>query len=88
DEAPQIVSSSTEQVVTEPDSPVLNANADEFVQEDIADFDGNMFYNAPLTLVFKEAESFSTYHDPSNMHELHKKHCLSDRWTKNLQLNK
>ncbi|GKD14181.1 retrovirus-related pol polyprotein from transposon TNT 1-94 [Tanacetum coccineum] len=83
DEAPQIVSSSTEQVVTEPDSPVLNANADEFVQEDVADFDGNMFYNAPPTPVFEEAESSSTYHDPSNMHEFHQKHRSSDRWTKN-----
>ncbi|GJZ90414.1 integrase, catalytic region, zinc finger, CCHC-type containing protein [Tanacetum coccineum] len=57
DEAPQIVSSLAEQVVTEPNSPVLNENADEFVQEDVADFDGNMFYNAPPTPVFEEAES-------------------------------
>ncbi|GKC92887.1 hypothetical protein Tco_1158329, partial [Tanacetum coccineum] len=42
DEAPQIVSSSAEQVDTEPNSLVLNDNADEFVQEDVADFDGNM----------------------------------------------
>ncbi|GKE36765.1 hypothetical protein Tco_1460170, partial [Tanacetum coccineum] len=33
DEAPQIVSSLGEQVATEPNSPVLNENADEFVQE-------------------------------------------------------
>ncbi|GJS50581.1 hypothetical protein Tco_0623943 [Tanacetum coccineum] len=51
DEAPQIVSSSAEQVATEPNSPVLNENADEFVQEDVADFDGNVFYNAPPTPV-------------------------------------
>ncbi|GKB17464.1 retrovirus-related pol polyprotein from transposon TNT 1-94 [Tanacetum coccineum] len=38
-----------EQVVTKPNSPVLNENADEFVQEDVADFDGNVFYNAPST---------------------------------------
>ncbi|GKD52999.1 retrovirus-related pol polyprotein from transposon TNT 1-94, partial [Tanacetum coccineum] len=69
DEAPQIVSSSAEQVATELNSPILNANADEFVQEDIADFDGNTFYNAPPTLVFEEAESSSTYQDPSYMHE-------------------
>ncbi|GJT07109.1 retrovirus-related pol polyprotein from transposon TNT 1-94 [Tanacetum coccineum] len=42
DEAPQIVSSSAEQVATEPNSPVLNENADELVQEDVADFDGNI----------------------------------------------
>ncbi|GJZ24820.1 hypothetical protein Tco_0983991 [Tanacetum coccineum] len=64
DEAPQIVSSSVEQVATEPNSPVLNENANEFIQEDVADFDGNVFYNAPPTLVFEEAESSSTYQDP------------------------
>ncbi|GJV48638.1 hypothetical protein Tco_1438850, partial [Tanacetum coccineum] len=57
DEAPQIVSSSAKQVTTEPNSPVLNENADEFVQEDVVDFDGNVFYNAPPTPVFEEAES-------------------------------
>ncbi|GJS63935.1 retrovirus-related pol polyprotein from transposon TNT 1-94 [Tanacetum coccineum] len=70
DEAPQIVSSSTKQVATEPNSPVLNEHADEFVQEYVAYFDGNVFYNAPLTPVFKEAESSSTYQDLLNMHEL------------------
>nr|GEV09604.1 retrovirus-related Pol polyprotein from transposon TNT 1-94 [Tanacetum cinerariifolium] len=45
DEAPQIVSSLAKQVATEPSSPVLNENSDEFVQEDVVDFDGNMFYN-------------------------------------------
>nr|GEY31432.1 retrovirus-related Pol polyprotein from transposon TNT 1-94 [Tanacetum cinerariifolium] len=72
---PQIVSSSTEQVVNEPNSPILNENADELVQEDVAEFDGNVFYNAPPTHVFKEAESSSTYMDPLNMHEFHQKHC-------------
>ncbi|GJR54236.1 retrovirus-related pol polyprotein from transposon TNT 1-94 [Tanacetum coccineum] len=83
DEAPQIVSSSTEQVVTEPNSPVLNENADELVQEDVAEFDGNVFYNPPQTPMFEEAESSSTFQDPSNMHEFHQKHRSSDRWTKN-----
>ncbi|GJZ98927.1 retrovirus-related pol polyprotein from transposon TNT 1-94 [Tanacetum coccineum] len=68
DEAPQIVSSLAEQVATEPNSPVLNENADEFVQEDVADFDRNVFYNAPLTPMFEEDESSLTYQDPSNMH--------------------
>nr|GEU89572.1 retrovirus-related Pol polyprotein from transposon TNT 1-94 [Tanacetum cinerariifolium] len=62
---------------------VLNENTDEFVQEDVTDFDGNVFYNAPPTPVFEEAESSSTYQDPSNMHEFHQKHHSSDRWTKN-----
>ncbi|GJY15095.1 retrovirus-related pol polyprotein from transposon TNT 1-94 [Tanacetum coccineum] len=83
DEAPQIVSSSAEQVATEPNSPVLYENADEFVQEGVADFDGNVFYNAPPTPMFEEAESSSTYQDLSNMHEFHQKHHSSDRWTKN-----
>ncbi|GJX93539.1 retrovirus-related pol polyprotein from transposon TNT 1-94 [Tanacetum coccineum] len=34
DETPQIVSSSAEQVVSEPNTPVLNDNADELIQED------------------------------------------------------
>ncbi|GJZ49662.1 retrovirus-related pol polyprotein from transposon TNT 1-94 [Tanacetum coccineum] len=64
DEAPQIVSSSTEQVASEPNTPVFNENADEFVQEDVAKFDGNVFYYPPQTPVFEEAESSSTYQDP------------------------
>nr|GEX87793.1 hypothetical protein [Tanacetum cinerariifolium] len=83
DEAPQTVSLLAEQVATEPNSSFLNANADEFVQEYVAYFDGNLFYNAPPTPVFEEAESSSTYQDPSNMHEFHQKHRSSDRWTKN-----
>nr|GEU56034.1 retrovirus-related Pol polyprotein from transposon TNT 1-94 [Tanacetum cinerariifolium] len=57
DDAPPIVVSSKEQVVTEPNSPVLNEVADEFVQEDIADFDGNMFHNAPQTPEFGISEN-------------------------------
>ncbi|GJY22378.1 retrovirus-related pol polyprotein from transposon TNT 1-94 [Tanacetum coccineum] len=83
DDSPQIVSSSEEQVATEPKSPVLNENTDEFVQEDVADFDGNVYYNPPQTPVFEVAKSYSTYQDPSNMHEFHQKHCSSDKWTKN-----
>nr|GEW67097.1 retrovirus-related Pol polyprotein from transposon TNT 1-94 [Tanacetum cinerariifolium] len=63
DEAPQIVSSSAEQVATESNSLVLNENVDELVQEDVAEFDGNVFYNPPPTSVFKEAESSLTYQD-------------------------
>nr|GEU78352.1 putative Gag-polypeptide of LTR copia-type [Tanacetum cinerariifolium] len=40
------------------------------------DFDGNVFYNAPPTPMFEEAESSSTYQDPSNMHEFHQKTSL------------
>ncbi|GKD36953.1 retrovirus-related pol polyprotein from transposon TNT 1-94 [Tanacetum coccineum] len=83
DEAPQIVSSSAKQVDTEPNSPVLNENVDELIQEDDAGFDGNVFYNAPQTPMFEEAESSSTCQDPSYMHEFHQKHRSSDKWTKN-----
>ncbi|GJV64828.1 retrovirus-related pol polyprotein from transposon TNT 1-94 [Tanacetum coccineum] len=32
---------------TEPNSLVLNENADELIQEDVVEFDGNVFYNEP-----------------------------------------
>ncbi|GJY51949.1 retrovirus-related pol polyprotein from transposon TNT 1-94 [Tanacetum coccineum] len=83
DKASQIVSSSAEQVATEPNSLVLNGNTDALVQEDIAEFDRNVFYNPPQTPMFEEAESSSTYQDPSNMHEFHQQHRLTDKWTKN-----
>ncbi|GKC03782.1 hypothetical protein Tco_0995392 [Tanacetum coccineum] len=83
DEAPQIVSSSAEQVATKLNSLVLNENADEFVQEDVADFDGNVFYNAPPTPAFEEVESSLTYQNLSDMHEFHQKHHSSEKWTKN-----
>ncbi|GJX74571.1 retrovirus-related pol polyprotein from transposon TNT 1-94 [Tanacetum coccineum] len=83
DEAPQIVSSSKEQVATTQQSPILNKNTDELIQEDDAEFDRNVFFNAPQTPMFEEAESSSTFQDPSNMHKFHQKHCSSDKWTKN-----
>ncbi|GJR60793.1 retrovirus-related pol polyprotein from transposon TNT 1-94 [Tanacetum coccineum] len=82
-EAPQIVSSSAEPVATEPNTPVSNENVDEFVQEDVAELNGNVFYNLLHTPVFEEAESSSTYQDPSNMHEFHQTHRSTDKWTKN-----
>ncbi|GJU30404.1 retrovirus-related pol polyprotein from transposon TNT 1-94 [Tanacetum coccineum] len=83
DDAPQIVSSSEDQVDTEPNSLVLNEVADEFVQEDVANFDGNIFQNAPPTPELDIAKSSSTYQDPSNMYQLHQQHRSIDRWTKN-----
>ncbi|GKC09972.1 retrovirus-related pol polyprotein from transposon TNT 1-94 [Tanacetum coccineum] len=83
DDAPQIVSSLEELVVIDPNSPVFNEVVDEFVQEDVANFDGNMFHNAPQTPEFDVAESSSTYQDLSNMHQFHQQHRLIDRWTKN-----
>ncbi|GJU12901.1 hypothetical protein Tco_1135297 [Tanacetum coccineum] len=83
DDPPQIVSSSEEQVVTEPNSPVLNEVANDFVQEDVAYFDGTTFHNAPQTPEFDVTESSLTYQDPSNMHQFHQQHRLIDRWTRN-----
>ncbi|GKA16256.1 retrovirus-related pol polyprotein from transposon TNT 1-94 [Tanacetum coccineum] len=53
DDAPQIISSLDEQVATAPNSLVMNEVADEFVQEDVADFNGYMFHDAPQNLKFK-----------------------------------
>ncbi|GJY41696.1 retrovirus-related pol polyprotein from transposon TNT 1-94 [Tanacetum coccineum] len=69
DEAPQIVSSLAEQVATEPNSPVLNENVDELVEEDVTEFNRNVFYYPPQTPIFEEAESSSIYQYPSNVHE-------------------
>nr|GEU36644.1 retrovirus-related Pol polyprotein from transposon TNT 1-94 [Tanacetum cinerariifolium] len=83
DEAPQIVSSSAELVAIEPNTPVLNENADELVQKDFAKLGGNVFYNPLQTYVIKEAESSLTYQVLSNMHEFYQKHRSTDKWTKN-----
>ncbi|GJT69321.1 retrovirus-related pol polyprotein from transposon TNT 1-94 [Tanacetum coccineum] len=45
DDAPPIVSSSEEQIATKSNSPVLNEVADEFVQEDVVDLDGNTIHH-------------------------------------------
>ncbi|GJX37083.1 hypothetical protein Tco_0250386 [Tanacetum coccineum] len=60
-EAPQVVTSSEEQVVNEQTTSVSTKNANEPVQEDIAAFDGNDFYNLFHTPVFEEAKSSSTF---------------------------
>nr|GEW16612.1 Gag-Pol polyprotein [Tanacetum cinerariifolium] len=83
DDAPPIVVSLKEQVVNEPNSLVLNEVVDEFVQKDVANFDGNMFHNAPQTPEFDVAESSLTYQDPLNMHQFHQQHRSIGRWTKN-----
>ncbi|GKB73217.1 gag-pol polyprotein [Tanacetum coccineum] len=83
DDVPQIVTSSKEQIDIEPNSPVLNEVVDEFIKDDVADFNGNVFHNAPPTLEFDVAESSSTYQDPSNMHQFHQQHRSIDRRTKN-----
>ncbi|GJX18562.1 hypothetical protein Tco_0221239 [Tanacetum coccineum] len=79
DEAPQIVSSSEEPIANEPTTPVSIENVNEPVQEDIAAFDGNEFYNPFHSPVSKEAESSSTFQDPSNMHEFYQPHRSTDK---------
>ncbi|GJU60031.1 retrovirus-related pol polyprotein from transposon TNT 1-94 [Tanacetum coccineum] len=83
DEASQIVSSSEEPVVNEPTNPVSNENANEPVQEDVAAFNRNDFYNPFHTPVFEEVESSSTFQDPSNMYKFYQTYRSTDKWTKN-----
>ncbi|GJS98868.1 putative ribonuclease H-like domain-containing protein [Tanacetum coccineum] len=82
-EVPQVVTSSEEQVANEPTTPFSNENANESVQEDVAAFDENDFYNPFHTHMFEEAKSSSTFQDPLNMHEFYQTHRSTDRWTKN-----
>ncbi|GJY55472.1 retrovirus-related pol polyprotein from transposon TNT 1-94 [Tanacetum coccineum] len=72
-----------EPVAIEPNTPVLNEDADELVQEDVAEFDKNVFYNPLYTPVFEEAEASLIYQDLSNMHEFHQTHHSTYKWTKN-----
>ncbi|GJX39915.1 hypothetical protein Tco_0254905, partial [Tanacetum coccineum] len=55
DDAPLVVSSLDKQISTAPNFPVMNEVADKFVQEDVANFDGNMFHNAPQNPEFEVA---------------------------------
>nr|GEY26245.1 Gag-Pol polyprotein [Tanacetum cinerariifolium] len=73
----------TKPVATESKTPALNENADEIIQEAIAGFEGNGFYNPLHTPMFEEVESCSTYQDPSNMHEFHETYRSTNKWTKN-----
>ncbi|GJV16014.1 hypothetical protein Tco_1361337 [Tanacetum coccineum] len=74
-EAPPIVTTSEEQT-----SPISLNEADEFNQEDSADFNTVFVpYDAPN---FEEAESYTTALDPSNMHEFHQVQPSTHIWTK------
>ncbi|GJW28768.1 hypothetical protein Tco_0045643 [Tanacetum coccineum] len=61
--APPLVSSSEEKIL------VLNDVAEESFHEDFADLDGNTLITLFIPPESDEAESSSTNHDPSNMHE-------------------
>ncbi|GJT31720.1 gag-pol polyprotein [Tanacetum coccineum] len=84
DDAPPIVVSFKEQVFTKPNSPVLNEVANEFVQEDVANFNGNRFYNAPQTPEFDVSRtSFNLPTRSSNMRQCHNNSLQIDKWSKN-----
>ncbi|GJW99803.1 hypothetical protein Tco_0183717 [Tanacetum coccineum] len=61
DEAPQMVASSEDLVANEPITLVLTWNANELVQENVAAFDGNDFYNPFHSPVLEKADSSSTF---------------------------
>ncbi|GJZ48785.1 hypothetical protein Tco_0602975 [Tanacetum coccineum] len=76
-EARPLVSSSEEQP-----SPISTDVADEFLQEDFADLDGNTLitlFNPPM---FEESESSLTNQDPSNMYEFNQVHPSIHTWKK------
>ncbi|GKB31116.1 hypothetical protein Tco_0870517, partial [Tanacetum coccineum] len=76
-EAPHILTTSEEQT-----SPISLNSADEFNQDDSADFNGNtvfVLYDDPN---FEEAGSSITTLDPSNIHEFHQVQPSTHIWTK------
>ncbi|GJY94723.1 retrovirus-related pol polyprotein from transposon TNT 1-94 [Tanacetum coccineum] len=83
DEAPQIVTSSEEPIANEATTLISNENSKESVQENVAAFGRNEFYNPFHSPVLEEAESSSTFQDPSNMHEFYQTHRSIDKQTKN-----
>ncbi|GJT16151.1 hypothetical protein Tco_0874857 [Tanacetum coccineum] len=86
-EAPQLVSSSEKPIDNEPTTPVSENHSDELVQEDILEIDDNTFMNPFHTPVLEEAESSSTYQDPSNIYEFYQKHRSTNIWTENHPLD-
>ncbi|GKB74098.1 retrovirus-related pol polyprotein from transposon TNT 1-94 [Tanacetum coccineum] len=76
-EAPPVVTTSDEQT-----SPISLTEADEFNQEDTADFDGNaqfIPYNPPS---YEEIESSTTALEPSNVQNFHQVQPSTHIWTK------
>ncbi|GJU78368.1 retrovirus-related pol polyprotein from transposon TNT 1-94 [Tanacetum coccineum] len=76
-EAPLIVTTFNEQT-----SPISLTEADEFNQEDSADFDGNLHfvpYNPPS---HEEIKSSTTALEPSNVHNFHQVQPSTHIWTK------
>ncbi|GKD44948.1 retrovirus-related pol polyprotein from transposon TNT 1-94 [Tanacetum coccineum] len=81
-EAPSVVTTSDEQT-----SPISLTEADEFNQEDSADFDGNaqfVPYNPPSR---EEIESSTTALEPSNVQNFHQVQPSTHIWTKDHPLD-
>ncbi|GJZ80270.1 retrovirus-related pol polyprotein from transposon TNT 1-94 [Tanacetum coccineum] len=81
-EAPLVVTTSDEQT-----SPISLTEADEFNQEDSADFDGNaqfVPYNPPSR---EEIESSTTALEPSNVQNFHQVQPSTHIWTKDHPLD-
>ncbi|GKF63645.1 hypothetical protein Tco_0187093, partial [Tanacetum coccineum] len=81
-EAPPIVTTSDEQT-----SPISLIEADEFNQEDSADFDGNsmfVLYNPPS---HEEIKSSTTALEPSNVQNFHQVQPSTHIWTKDHPLD-
>nr|GEU96960.1 Gag-Pol polyprotein [Tanacetum cinerariifolium] len=76
-EAPSIVTTSKEQT-----SPISLNNADEFNQEDFADFNGNTIFVSYDASNFEKVKSSTTTLDRSNMHEFHQVQPSTHIWTK------
>nr|GEU36459.1 integrase, catalytic region, zinc finger, CCHC-type, peptidase aspartic, catalytic [Tanacetum cinerariifolium] len=68
-----------EPIANEATTPISNENANEPVQEDVATFDGNEFYNPFHSPVIEEVGPSSTFQDPSNMHEFYQTHGYTDK---------
>ncbi|GKB11000.1 hypothetical protein Tco_0844923 [Tanacetum coccineum] len=75
----EIVSSSEEPITNEPTTQVSDDNADESVQEDTAELEGNTFINSFYSHVLEEANSSSTNLDLSNMNEFYQQHLSTNQ---------
>ncbi|GJY88343.1 hypothetical protein Tco_0502971 [Tanacetum coccineum] len=63
-------------------SPISNDVAEELVQEDSTDLDGNTLITLYHSPMFKEVESSPTAEDPSNVHEFTQVQPSTHTWTK------
>ncbi|GJZ96939.1 retrovirus-related pol polyprotein from transposon TNT 1-94 [Tanacetum coccineum] len=81
-EAPPIETTSDEQT-----SPISLTDADEFNQEDSADFNGNLNFVSYNTPSHEEIESSTTALEPSNVQNFHQVQPSTHIWTKDHPLD-